>query len=188
MPVQAPPAAAPTRAVKLSLWELFVIFFRAGLALGGGVAIMTALEDELVHRRKAVAREDFLAMYALGRLVPSGTMTAVAVAYGYRFAGALGTAVAVTALVLPSTALTLGLTVAYGALRGAPAEMLAAVVLPSALAFLVVSALRFGKEVFCLGPGLPIAAAVFVASFFFGVHPSLLLLLGAVVGLAAWRR
>ena len=35
-------------------------------------------------------REDFLATYAIGRIVPSGTMTAMAVAYGYRFGGWLG--------------------------------------------------------------------------------------------------
>ena len=97
----------------LSLRDLFVIFFKAGLAFGGGLGILAILEDELVTRRAAVTREDFLALYGIGRIVPSGTMTALAVAYGYRFGGYPGTVVALLGLTLPAFVLTVALTMAY---------------------------------------------------------------------------
>jgi chromate transport protein ChrA len=69
------------------------------------------LEAELVSRRRLVSREEFLTIYGVGRIVPSGTMTALAVAYGYKFGDMLGTIVALSALALPafirSVALTL---------------------------------------------------------------------------------
>jgi chromate transporter len=90
----------PTR--PFTYGALFAVFFRAGLAFGGGLGILAVLEDELVVKRPVVSREDCLAIYGLGRLVPSGTMTALAVAYGHRFGGPLGTVVALVALALPA--------------------------------------------------------------------------------------
>jgi chromate transporter len=151
--------------------------------------MLAALENELVHRRQAVSRENLLATYALGRLVPSGTMTALAVAYGYRFGGWTGSVLAVAALVLPSTVLTLVLTLAFETLQGGVAvEMLSATVLPAALAFVVVAALRFGKDVYRLSPDLAIAASVWCASLVLDLHPAVLLLGGGLAGLVACHR
>src|SRR5262249_451119 len=69
----------------LTRGELFRVFMKAGLAFGGSLGMVAALEEELVHRRRLVGREDFLATYALGRVVPCGTNTALAVAFGHRF-------------------------------------------------------------------------------------------------------
>ena len=81
--------------------ELFLIFLRAGLAFGGGLGILAVLEDELVDKRRAVTKEEFLTIYGIGRIVPSGTMTALAVAYGYKFGGLSGTVITLAALSLP---------------------------------------------------------------------------------------
>lgn len=183
------PAGAEVPGKHLSLGDLFRAFFKAGLAFGGGLGIMAVLEKDLVVKKKVVTREDFLAMYSLGRLVPAGTTTALAVAYGHRFGGWLGGVIAMTALVLPSTILTILLTVAYGALQGGPAvAVLSATVLPAALAFIVAAAIRFGKGAYRPSADLVIAVVAFVAAFLFDVHPSLLLCGGGAVGLLAFRR
>src|SRR6059058_4676674 len=72
---------------RLTRGELFYIFLKTGLAFGGGLGILAVLEEELVDKRRAVTKEEFLTIYGMGRIVPSGTMTALAVAYGYKFAG-----------------------------------------------------------------------------------------------------
>jgi hypothetical protein len=46
--------------------DLFSIFLRAGLAFGGGLGILAVLEEELVGKRRAVTREQFLACYSNG--------------------------------------------------------------------------------------------------------------------------
>ena len=78
------------RTTRLTKGELFYIFLKAGLAFGGGLGILAVLEEELVDKRRAVTKEEFLTIYGMGRIVPSGTMTALAVAYGFKFGGLPG--------------------------------------------------------------------------------------------------
>src|SRR5215467_5528358 len=87
---------------SVSLGRIFVIFLKAGLAFGGGLSILAMLEDELVRRRKVISRDEFLTMYVLGKIVPSGTMTALAVGLGRRLGGGWGTIVALLGLNLPA--------------------------------------------------------------------------------------
>jgi chromate transporter len=185
---QAPddqPTSGPDRpAQPINRRALFGIFLKAGLAFGGGLGILAVLEQELVTRRQAVYREEFLRLYGLGRIVPSGTMTALAVAYGYRFAGLTGTAVALTGLVLPALVLTIALTAAYGLLRQQqwPLELLPVTILPAALAFIVVAGVRLGRDVFRPSRELLLAAAAFAGAAVLHLSPVVLLLGGGVAG------
>jgi chromate transporter len=175
---------------SLSLAQLFLIFFKAGLAFGGGLAILAVLEEELVTRRRLIARDDFLAIYGIGRIVPSGTMTAVAVALGHRFGGHPGVAVALAALVLPGFASTVALAAAYAELAHGPVlSYLSATLLPAALALILVSTVRLGREIFRPSLDLALAAAGLVGAELLGLGPALLLIAGGVVGaIAAARR
>src|SRR3989442_1996400 len=117
--------------------ELFSICLKAGLAFGVGLGILAVLEDELVAKRRAVTKEEFLTIYGIGRIVPSGTMTALAVAYGYKFAGMWGTVIALTALVLPAFVLTVALTIAYRYLSDSRLfQLLPVTIMPAALALI----------------------------------------------------
>ena len=101
--------------------ELFSIFLKAGLAFGGGLGILAVLEQELVDQRRAVTREEFLAVYGIGRMVErSGVLTEDQLLYaftiarvtpgqanfyvasiGYMLYGIPGAIVATLAIVLP---------------------------------------------------------------------------------------
>ena len=184
------PASSPDRpAQPISRRALFGIFLKAGLAFGGGLGILAVLEQELVTRRQAVGREEFLRLYGLGRIVPSGTMTALAVAYGYRFAGLPGTVISLTALVLPALVLTVALTAVYGLVRQQQwlPELLPVTILPAALAFIVVAGVRLGREVFRPSRELVLAAAAFAGAAVLHLSPVLLLLAGGVAGTVLFR-
>jgi chromate transporter len=184
----APPALGSDDRGRLGLFELFVVFVKAGLAFGGGLGILAVLEDELVKKRRTLSPEEFLAVYGIGRVIPSGTMTALTIAYGSRFAGLLGTVVALTGMVLPAFVLTVLLTAGYGYLReGALFEVLPITILPAALAFILVAALRLGKHVFRPGFDLILAAAAFVGSYAVGLNTALLLVAGGLAGLLFFR-
>lgn len=179
----------PTPTPTLSCRELFLTFSRAGMAFGGGPGIMAALEEELVSKRQVVTREDFLAKYALGRLLPCGTMSAVAVAYGYRFGGLLGTVAALTGLVLPPLGLMILLTMAYTVLQGGPVlSLLTATLLPAAVAFIALAALKLGREVFRPSLELLLATGAFVAILVFNLHPMLVILGSGLGGALALNR
>src|SRR5260221_13269595 len=120
---------------RVARGELLSIFFKAGLAFGGGLGILAVLQEELVDKRRAVTKEEFLTIYGIGRIVPSGTMTALAVAYGYKFGGLPGTVIALTALSLPVFVLTIALTIAYHYLRNSRLfDLLPVTIMPAALA------------------------------------------------------
>lgn len=168
---------------------LFAVFLKAGLAFGGGLGILAVLEDELVKRRRAVDREEFLELYALCRVVPTGTMTALAVAYGHRFAGLTGTVVALGGLVLPALALIIPLAAAYGALRhGRLLEFLPVTILPAALAFIVVAGVRLGRPLLRSAHEIVLAGLAFGAAAAFDLHPVLCLLAGGAAGTILFGR
>ncbi len=173
----------------LTYRELFTIFLKAGLAFGGGPGMLAVLEDELVSKRGVIRRDDFLAAYSIGRIVPSGPVTALAVAYGYRFGGLFGTLVTLVALVLPAFLLTIGLTITYGYLKDGPLlTVFPITILPAAIAFIVAAALRLGKHVLRPSVDLLLAAGAFIGATAFNLNPALLFVLGGVVGVVVFRR
>ena len=178
-------SATPTQ--RLTYREIFWMFFKSGLAFGGGISIAGVLRDELVDRRKLMRGEEFLSLYGIARIIPSGTMTALAVAYGYRFGGWLGTLVALVALALPAFVLTVILAAGYSTLQ---ASSLFAYVpftlLPAALAFIVAAAIRLGRDILRPSRELVIALGAFVGAAIFSFNPSVMLLLGGVAGVLAF--
>jgi chromate transporter len=169
--------------IRVTRGELFSIFLKAGLAFGGGLGILAVLEDELVDKRRAVTKEEFLTIYGVGRIVPSGTMTALAIAYGYRFGGLSGTVITLTALSIPVFVLTIALTIAYHFLRNSRVfDLFPITILPAALALIVVAALKLGKDIFRPSRELIIASVAFALALVLRVNPAIILLAGGAIG------
>jgi chromate transporter len=178
---QAPPS--------ISLQELFVLFAKIGLSFGAGTGMSAVLQEELVQKRKAIGRGEFMTLYGLARLVPSGSTTALAVAIGYRYQRLRGTVVALTAMILPAFCLTVLLTFAYTLLVGTPAlRVLNLTLVPAALAIVVVSSFNLGKEFFTPSIELVLVVASTLAVVVLGLNPALILLAGGAIGALAIRQ
>ena len=162
---------------------IFGLFFRAGLAFGGGLGILAVLEQQLVRRRHIITREEFLATYSLGRIVPSGTMTAIAVALGYRLGGWSGTVVALAGLALPAFTSTIALTIGYTALRDTHLfALLPSTLLPAALALVAGAAVNLSAALGRRLPDFALAATMLIASAVLRINPPVLLIVGGLVG------
>jgi len=167
---------------------LFLMFLRVGMSFGAGTGMAAVLQDDLVFRRGAMERSEFMTLYGLARLVPSASMTALAVAVGYRFQRVPGSAVVLVAMILPAFLLTVLLTVAYTLLVGSTAMRVANVTLmPAALGIVAVSSYRLASEF--LTPSLELCMAILagVGVLAFGFNPSLLLISGGLIGAVALR-
>jgi chromate transporter len=166
-----------------TLRDIFAVFFRAGLAFGGGVNVLAVLHEQMVERRKWIARDDLLAMYAIGRIVPSGTMTALAIGYGHRFRGVLGGMVALGALLLPAFVTTMALTLALSKEHDpALLAFLGATLLPAAVALIARASFQLGEDV--LQPtreGLVVFVA-FALAIALRPNPAFVLLGGGIAG------
>jgi chromate transporter len=175
--------AAPVVVPRMSIWELFRLFFKLGWTFGAGTAMTALLQDELVGKRKLVSRSEFMNVYGLARIVPSGSTTAIAVAFGHRFGGTLGTAVALVAMILPAFTLTVLLTIGRELLQGTPFfPLLNLTLMPAALAIVIVSTWRLAQEFFNLSVEPLLAAAASIGILVFHVNAPLLLIAGGLVG------
>lgn len=186
------PASKPGRMSAsepgVSLRDLFLLFIKVGLSFGAGTGMSAVLQDELVRKRGAIARGEFMALFGLARLVPSGSMTALAVAIGYRYQRLPGTAVALVAMILPAFVLTVVLTIAYTQLSNpATLRTINLSLTPAALAIVVVSAFNLGREFYTPSLELVLLVAGGACILFLGWNPALVLLAGGFIGAVAIR-
>jgi chromate transporter len=165
-----------------------MVFLKIGLSFGAGTAMTARLQDELVRKRRVIQRGEFMTLYGLARIVPSASMTALAVAIGYRYQGLPGTVVVLTAMILPAFTLTVLLTIAYTQLVGSQALALINLTLvPASLAIVIVSAFRLGQEFLTPSRELVLVVAAGIGVLL-GLNPGLLLLSGGLIGALAIRR
>src|ERR1700722_2176414 len=168
---------------RLSLTQLFVVFFKAGCAFGGGLGVLGLLQEQLVTLRRILPDKELVTLWSIGRLMPSGTMTAVAVAVGHRLCGFKGTVVALIAMIVPGFVCVVVLTVAYGYLaHGAVLDYIDATVLRAALGIVVVSAVRLGRPLFRFSLDLGFAIVACAALILPNVSPALVILGGGIAG------
>jgi chromate transporter len=181
------------RTPSVSLRALGALFVKIGLTFGAGTGMSAVLQEELVRKRKAIGRGEFMVLYGLARIVPSGSMTALAVAIGYRYQRWLGTVVVLLAMIAPGFLLMVGLTVGYTLLQASPVmHAVNLTLMPAAIALVIVSTFRLAAEFFTfrrLARGwwvpsfeLLLVVAAAGAALLLKINPAILLVTGGVIG------
>lgn len=95
---------------KVSLWQIFITFFKTGLfTFGGGYAMIAILEEELVAKKKWITSQDMLDMLVIAESTPGVIAVNTATSVGFRLRGILGAIVATLGVVLPSFVIICGL-------------------------------------------------------------------------------
>lgn len=186
-PIESPGDLPPTADPPIRLRDLFRIFLRSGFEFGSGIGVAAYLQQELVDKRHSITRSEFMTMFGLARLVPSGTVTALAVGLSYRYLGILGTFVALCGMILPSFVMTVGLTIPYTLLSGTQVlQVLNLTLVPAATAVLAVGAFKLGEEFFKPSiEGLLVVAAT--TAVLLGVDATVVIVAGGLIGAAAFR-
>ena len=89
-------------------WQLFSTFFKIGaFTFGGGWAMISIIEREIVDKHKWIEREDFLNLLAVSQALPGILAVNIATSVGEKIKGFKGSAVAATGTILPSFILIL---------------------------------------------------------------------------------
>lgn len=95
---------------KVSLWKIFITFFKTGLfTFGGGYAMIAILEEELVAKKNWITSADMLDMLVIAESTPGVIAVNTATSIGYRLRGVLGAILATLGVVLPSFVIICGL-------------------------------------------------------------------------------
>jgi chromate transporter len=89
--------------MNASLWQLFTTFFKIGaFTFGGGWAMISIIEREIVDRHKWIAREDFLDLLAIAQSLPGILAVNIAVAVGDKVRARRGSIMAAAGTIMPS--------------------------------------------------------------------------------------
>lgn len=85
------------------LLSLFITFFKIGLfTFGGGWAMISIIEREIVDKHHWLGREEFLDLLAVAQSLPGILAVNISVAVGDRLAGRKGSIFAALGTILPS--------------------------------------------------------------------------------------
>lgn len=91
------------RSSLLEALKVFLTFFKLGLfSFGGGTAMISLLDDELVNRKKWVNKNELIEMIAIAESTPGPIAINMATYVGFNRAGLLGSFFATLGVVLPS--------------------------------------------------------------------------------------
>jgi len=91
---------------------LFITFFKIGMfTFGGGWAMISIIEREIVDKRKWIEREEFLDLLAVAQSLPGILAVNIAATVGDKIRGGKGSAVAALGTILPSFLIILAIAI-----------------------------------------------------------------------------
>lgn len=93
-------------------WQLFSSFFKIGaFTFGGGWAMISIIEREIVDRHHWIERNDFLDLLAVAQSLPGILAVNIATAVGDKLRGVRGSAIASIGTILPSFLIILAIAI-----------------------------------------------------------------------------
>lgn len=92
--------------------KLFYTFLKIGaFTFGGGWAMISIMEREIVSKRKWISREDFVDLLAIAQSLPGILAVNIAASLGDRMKGLRGSVVAALGTILPSFVIILAIAI-----------------------------------------------------------------------------
>ena len=93
-------------------WQLFSSFFKIGaFTFGGGWAMISIIEREIVDRHHWIERDDFLDLLAVAQSLPGILAVNIATSVGDRLRGGRGAVTAAAGTILPSFLIILAIAI-----------------------------------------------------------------------------
>lgn len=94
------------------LWQLYATFFKIGaFTFGGGWAMISIIEREIVDKHKWIEREQFIDLLAVAQSLPGILAVNIAVAIGDKIKGMHGSVMAALGTIMPSFLIILAIAI-----------------------------------------------------------------------------
>ena len=169
---------------KKKIFEIFILFFKIGaFTIGGGYAMLSLIEDEIVKKKKWLDHEEFLDGMAIAQSTPGVLAVNISLITGYKIAGFLGMIVGMLGSVLPSFFIVLFLSQILLTYGNHP--LVVAVfngVKPAITALILISVYRIGKSANINRYNFIIPLIVAVLIKYFGVSPIIIIIATMILG------
>lgn len=163
----------------------FSTLYLSAFTFGGGYVIVTLLKKKFVDECHWIEEDEMLDLVAIAQSAPGAIAVNGAIVVGYKLAGLLGAAVAITATILPPFVIISVISVFYEAFRDnfLVSQMLTG--MQAGVGAVIASVVwQMGADVVRSKSvaSVLIMAAAFAATCFFGVNVVLVILAAAGVG------
>jgi chromate transporter len=171
---------------RLTLCELFRIFFKIGLfTFGGGYAMIGVITAEFAEKRGILTKEEMAGIVVVAESTPGPIVINAATFVGHRERGTLGAAAATLGVSLPSFIIIALISLFFDTFRELRLVSYAFMGIRAGVVVVIINAIvklnKVNKRtVFNTAMTLGAAAAVLV----FGVNPVYILLSSAAIGIA----
>lgn len=174
--------------------QLFITFFVIGLfTIGGGYAMLSLIQDQVVNIQGWITEEQFTDIVAISQMTPGpiGINSATYIGYDViantgapHIMGILGSLAATAAVVLPSFLIVLALCKMYDKVRqNKTFQDVMAGLRPAVVGLIGAAAvIMITPETFPDWKSWILFAAAFIATFWCKVHPILAIIAGGVAG------
>lgn len=168
-----------------SLLQLFWTFFKVGaFTFGGGYAMISILEEELVSKKKWVTSQDMLDMIVIAESTPGVIAVNAATSIGFKLRGVLGALLSTLGVVLPSFLIIFGLSFAIQAFQSNEWYKAAFRGIQACVTILIVNAFvkvskNINKDVF----SFVLLVAAFAVAVFTNFNVIFLIIIGGVLGI-----
>ena len=164
--------------------EIFILFFKIGaFTIGGGYAMLSLIEDEIVNKKKWLDHEEFLDGMAIAQSTPGVLAVNISLITGYKIAGFLGMFAGMLGAVLPSFFIVLFLSQILLVYGNHP--IVVAIfngVKPAITALILISVYRIGKSANINRYNFVIPLIVAVLIKYFGVSPIVIIIATMILG------
>ena len=167
------------------LLDLFIAFFKIGaFTFGGGYAMISVIEQEVVTKKKWLSETEFVDMLGTVQSLPGPISINSSVYVGYKLRGTLGAMVAAIGTALPSFVIILLLAIVFTDVQDHPTiEKIFKGIRPAVVALIVAPLVRLSQKtgITCKTVIIPIAAALLVWKL--GISPIYIIIAAATGGL-----
>lgn len=167
------------------LLDLFIAFFKIGaFTFGGGYAMISVIEQEVVTKKKWLSETDFVDMLGTVQSLPGPISINSSVYVGYKLRGTLGAMVAAIGTALPSFIIILLLAIVFTDVQDHPTiEKIFKGMRPAVVALIVAPLVRLSQKTGITYKTviIPILAALLVWKL--GISPIYIIIAAAIGGL-----
>ncbi|MEW9124149.1 MAG: chromate transporter [Thermotaleaceae bacterium] len=165
--------------------KLFLTFFKIGLfSFGGGYAMLSMMQQEVVEINSWVSVSEFVDMVAISQITPGPIAINMSTYVGYKIAGVLGSALATLGCVTPSIIIMLIITRFFFKFQNNKYVENAFLGLrPATIGLVAAAAILVAKGAFIDLKSLAIFGLAFLLSYKYKIDPILMTIGSGIIGL-----
>lgn len=170
-------------------WKLFYTFFKIGaFTFGGGWAMISIIEKEVVDKNKWLDKAEFLDALAISQSLPGILAVNISILTGNKLRGIRGSIAATLGTVLPSFILILLIAIFFAKSYNNPViERIFKGIRPAVVALIIAPVLSTAKSAKINKYNIWIPVAVALLIWIFGLSPIYFVLAGGIGGVIYYK-